>query len=186
MLSGNWPASWCSQRIRATNENFKEEILDSIKTEPITIYHIGDKWWDLCAGPHVESTGKVPAGGLQLQSIAGAYWRGDETKPMLQVCLRFPFAAASCTVDVCGWVSVAHLRDGVGVQGSAGILPSEARRSQTTGSSYHWQGIGSIFHSRRCRWWTGLLACERQRHSAADRRLLEGETHRGALPLSLC
>eukprot|EP01033_Poteriospumella_lacustris_P014381 gene14381-10278_t len=72
------------QRIRATNENFKEEILDSIKTEPITIYHIGDKWWDLCAGPHVESTGKVPAGGLQLQSIAGAYWRGDETKPMLQ------------------------------------------------------------------------------------------------------
>lgn len=83
------------QRIRATNENFKEEILDSIKTEPITIYHIGDKWWDLCAGPHVESTGKVPAAGLQLQSIAGAYWRGDETKPMLQVwccVLVLPFA----------------------------------------------------------------------------------------------
>ncbi len=67
------------------NEPFKEEILDSIKTEPITIYHIGDKWWDLCAGPHVESTGKVPANAFQLQSIAGAYWRGDETKPMLQV-----------------------------------------------------------------------------------------------------
>lgn len=56
----------------------------SIKTEPITIYHIGDKWWDLCAGPHVESTGKIRAAAVELQSIAGAYWRGDETRPMLQ------------------------------------------------------------------------------------------------------
>lgn len=72
-------------RIKASDESFKEEILSSIKFEPITIYHIGDKWWDLCAGPHLESTGKVPSNALQLQSIAGAYWRGDETKPMLQV-----------------------------------------------------------------------------------------------------
>lgn len=46
------------KRILTLNEPFKLEILDSIKTEPITIYHIGDKWWDLCAGPHVTSTGK--------------------------------------------------------------------------------------------------------------------------------
>ena len=46
------------KRIEAIKEPFKLELLDSIKTEPITIYHIGDQWWDLCAGPHVESTGK--------------------------------------------------------------------------------------------------------------------------------
>ncbi len=46
-------------RIQAINEPYKLEILDSIKTEPITIYHIGDEWWDLCAGPHVPSTGKL-------------------------------------------------------------------------------------------------------------------------------
>ena len=43
-------------RILEQNEPYKLEILDSIKTEPITIYHIGDEWWDLCAGPHVEFT----------------------------------------------------------------------------------------------------------------------------------
>jgi threonyl-tRNA synthetase len=44
-------------RIQALNEPFKLEILDAIKTEPITLYHIGDEWWDLCAGPHLEHTG---------------------------------------------------------------------------------------------------------------------------------
>mmetsp|Transcript_34074 Transcript_34074/g.101848 ORF Transcript_34074/g.101848 Transcript_34074/m.101848 type:complete len:694 (-) Transcript_34074:957-3038(-) len=72
------------RRIEEINEPFKMEILDSIKTEPITIYHIGDEWWDLCAGPHVEATGKLPKKGIQLQSVAGAYWRGDESREMLQ------------------------------------------------------------------------------------------------------
>lgn len=45
-------------RIKALGEPFKLEILDSIKTEPITLYHVGDQWWDLCAGPHVETTGE--------------------------------------------------------------------------------------------------------------------------------
>lgn len=80
------------------------EILDSIETEPITIYHIANKWWDLCAGPHVQSTGsisyiisinyisiirgltvgEIDPKAIQLQSVAGAYWRGDENRPMLQ------------------------------------------------------------------------------------------------------
>lgn len=72
------------RRIEAIGEPFKLEILDSIKTEPITIYHIGDEWWDLCAGPHVESTGKLPKKAIALQSVAGAYWRGDEKREMLQ------------------------------------------------------------------------------------------------------
>jgi threonyl-tRNA synthetase len=71
-------------RIQAMNEPFKLEILDSIKTEPITIYSIGDQWWDLCAGPHLESTGEIPKKAVQLTSVAGAYWRGDETREMLQ------------------------------------------------------------------------------------------------------
>jgi threonyl-tRNA synthetase len=37
-------------RILLLNEPYKLEILDSIKTEPITVYHIGNEWWDLCAG----------------------------------------------------------------------------------------------------------------------------------------
>eukprot|EP00586_Coscinodiscus_wailesii_P000385 CAMPEP_0172488008 /NCGR_PEP_ID=MMETSP1066-20121228/17354_1 /TAXON_ID=671091 /ORGANISM="Coscinodiscus wailesii, Strain CCMP2513" /LENGTH=705 /DNA_ID=CAMNT_0013254975 /DNA_START=171 /DNA_END=2288 /DNA_ORIENTATION=- len=72
------------KRINAINEPFKLEILEGIKTEPITIYHIGDEWWDLCAGPHVETTGKIPKKAVALQSVAGAYWRGDEKREMLQ------------------------------------------------------------------------------------------------------
>ena len=72
------------KRIEEIGEPFKLEILDSIKTEPITIYSIGDEWWDLCAGPHVESTGKLPKKAIALQSVAGAYWRGDENREMLQ------------------------------------------------------------------------------------------------------
>ncbi|BBM97944.1 threonyl-tRNA synthetase [Marchantia polymorpha subsp. ruderalis] len=73
-----------ARRIKAINEPYKLEILDSIKTEPITIYHIGDEWWDLCAGPHLERTGQIPRRALELETVAGAYWRGDEKRAMLQ------------------------------------------------------------------------------------------------------
>jgi threonyl-tRNA synthetase len=43
-----------------------------------------DDFEDLCRGPHVERTGQIPGGGLKLMSVTGAYWRGDENRPMLQ------------------------------------------------------------------------------------------------------
>ncbi|CAA2999256.1 Threonine--tRNA ligase [Olea europaea subsp. europaea] len=72
------------RRIMAVNEPYKMEILESIKEDPITIYHIGNEWWDLCAGPHVESTGNINRKAVELESVAGAYWRGNINKPMLQ------------------------------------------------------------------------------------------------------
>ena len=60
----------------------KLEIIEGIPVdESITTYKHGD-FEDLCAGPHVESTGKIPA--FKLLNVAGAYWRGDENRPMLQ------------------------------------------------------------------------------------------------------
>jgi threonyl-tRNA synthetase len=72
-----------ARRIQAINEPYKLEILADL-TEPITIYHLGDKWWDLCAGPHVENTAELNPDAIDLESVAGAYWRGDETKAQLQ------------------------------------------------------------------------------------------------------
>ncbi len=71
------------RRIRAQNEPYKLEILAGI-TEPITLYTLGQEWWDLCAGPHVAHTGELNARAFELESVAGAYWRGDETKAQLQ------------------------------------------------------------------------------------------------------
>ncbi|MEB3338239.1 MAG: threonine--tRNA ligase [Leptolyngbyaceae bacterium] len=71
------------RRIAALNEPYKLEILEGLQ-EPITIYHLGDQWWDLCAGPHLESTAQLNPDAIELESVAGAYWRGDETKAQLQ------------------------------------------------------------------------------------------------------
>jgi threonyl-tRNA synthetase len=71
-------------RIEAINEPYKLEILGDIKQEPITIYHLGEQWWDLCAGPHLENTSEINPKAIELESVAGAYWRGDEKKAQLQ------------------------------------------------------------------------------------------------------
>ena len=44
----------------------------------------GEDWWDLCAGPHVERTGQINRRAVELEFVAGAYWRGDEKNQMLQ------------------------------------------------------------------------------------------------------
>ena len=71
------------RRIEELGEPYKLEILDSIE-EPITLYHLGEQWWDLCAGPHLETTAELNPKAFDLESVAGAYWRGDETKQQLQ------------------------------------------------------------------------------------------------------
>jgi threonyl-tRNA synthetase len=71
------------KRITELKEPYKLEILEGLKP-PITLYHLGDQWWDLCAGPHMETTGDIHPRAFDLESVAGAYWRGDETKTQLQ------------------------------------------------------------------------------------------------------
>ncbi|MBD1886239.1 threonine--tRNA ligase [Microcoleus vaginatus] len=71
------------RRIKEINEPYKLEILEGL-IEPITLYHVGEEWWDLCAGPHLENTSELNPKAIELESLAGAYWRGDETKAQLQ------------------------------------------------------------------------------------------------------
>jgi threonyl-tRNA synthetase len=62
-------------------EKYKVELIKKIQDEKVSLYKTGD-FTDLCRGPHIESTGKI--GAFKLLTIAGAYWRGVETNPMLQ------------------------------------------------------------------------------------------------------
>lgn len=64
---------------------YKLELLDGIEklNVPVTIYHTGEDFFDLCEGPHVENTKEIPKDCFKLDKLAGAYWRGDEKNPML-------------------------------------------------------------------------------------------------------
>jgi len=69
---------------KAQNEPYKVELIEAIPgTEPIRMYWHGH-WQDLCRGPHLQHTGQVPGDSWKLMSVAGAYWRGDSSRQMLQ------------------------------------------------------------------------------------------------------
>lgn len=64
------------------NQDYKVELIQDLPEDAvITMYTQGD-FTDLCAGPHMQSTGQIKA--FKLMSVAGAYWRGDSDRPMLQ------------------------------------------------------------------------------------------------------
>jgi threonyl-tRNA synthetase len=69
-----------AQKVFAT-QPYKLELIDEIADDSVTIYRQGS-FTDLCRGPHLSSTGGVKA--FRLTHVAGAYWRGDEKRPMLQ------------------------------------------------------------------------------------------------------
>ena len=64
------------------NEPYKQELIKALPGEVVSIYKTGDGLTDLCRGPHIQSTGQINA--FKLLSVAGAYWHGIETNPMLQ------------------------------------------------------------------------------------------------------
>lgn len=98
------------RRIKGINEPYKLEILESIAARhpdtPITIYHLGQEgegehWWDLCAGPHVNTTKDLNPAAVELESIAG---RLRASTPNLKCCI--PAQLRDCWVgaNTCsGW-----------------------------------------------------------------------------------
>jgi len=78
-----WDRNDAINYFKGVGEDYKAEIIQDLPgTETITIYKQGD-WTDLCRGPHLPSTGKLPKA-FKLMKLAGAYWRGDSTKAQLQ------------------------------------------------------------------------------------------------------
>ena len=79
-----WERPKAIQYYQDRNEPYKVELIESIPgDEPLRMYWHGD-WQDLCRGPHLQHTGQIAGDCFKLMSIAGAYWRGDSDRPMLQ------------------------------------------------------------------------------------------------------
>ncbi len=69
-------------KLQFANQPYKLELLDEIPDDMAVTIYTQNSFTDLCRGPHVSSTGEIKA--FKLINIAGAYWRGDEHRPMLQ------------------------------------------------------------------------------------------------------
>ena len=80
-----WGKEDAIAHFKAIGEAYKAQIIDDIipPGEAITLYAHSDQWSDLCRGPHLPSTGKLPKA-FKLMKLAGAYWRGDSKNEMLQ------------------------------------------------------------------------------------------------------
>lgn len=79
-----WERARAIKHYQDNGEPYKVELIESISgNEELRMYWHGD-WQDLCRGPHFQHTGQVPADGFKLMSVAGAYWRGDSDRAMLQ------------------------------------------------------------------------------------------------------
>jgi len=79
-----WDRARAVKHYEDNGEPYKVELIDAIPgDEPLRMYWHGE-WQDLCRGPHLQHTGQVPGDAFKLMSIAGAYWRGDSNRAMLQ------------------------------------------------------------------------------------------------------
>ena len=79
-----WERDRAIKHYEDNNEPYKVELIEAIPgDQPLRMYWHGD-WQDLCRGPHLQHTGQVPGDAFKLMSIAGAYWRGDNKRQMLQ------------------------------------------------------------------------------------------------------
>lgn len=80
-IRDRWPREKALEYFRDHDQVYKVELIENLPDQEVGIYQ-QDTFLDLCRGPHVENTGQI--GPFKLMRVAGAYWRGDEHRPMLQ------------------------------------------------------------------------------------------------------
>ncbi|WP_421850807.1 threonine--tRNA ligase [Oricola sp.] len=132
-------------------EAYKVELVDAIpEDQDVRIYKQGD-WFDLCRGPHMDATGRIGTA-FKLMKVAGAYWRGDATKPMLTRIYGTAWASQQDLDQYLHMLEEAEKRD--------------HRRLGREMDLFHFQeeGPGVVFwHSKGWRMFQTLLAYMRRR-----------------------
>ena len=107
-----WEKQAAIAHFRGIGEIYKAETIDEVikPGDPITIYSHGDKWGDLCRGPHLPSTGRLGKA-FKLTKLAGAYWRGDQNNAQLQRIYGTAWADEQQLADYLKRVEEAEKRD---------------------------------------------------------------------------
>ncbi len=153
-----WEKEAAIAHFKSIGEDYKAQIIDDIipAGEAITLYSHGGEWSDLCRGPHLPSTGKLPKA-FKLMKLAGAYWRGDHRNEMLQ---RMYGTAWASEADL-----AAHLKR---------LEEAEKRDHRKLGREldlFHMQeeGKGMVFwHPRGLTLWRTVESYVRRRLDEAD------------------
>ncbi|MGX0902003.1 threonyl-tRNA synthetase [Roseovarius sp. MBR-79] len=106
-----WDRPRAIAHYEGTNEPYKVELIEAIPgDEPLRMYWHGG-WQDLCRGPHLQNTGQVPADAFKLMSVAGAYWRGDSSRQMLQRIYGVAFQSRDKLKEYLNFLEEAERRD---------------------------------------------------------------------------
>jgi len=106
-----WDRPRAIAHYEAQGEPFKVELVEAIPgDEPLRMYWHGH-WQDLCRGPHLQNTGQLPADAFKLMSVAGAYWRGDSSRQMLQRIYGVAFQNRDALKDYLHFLEEAERRD---------------------------------------------------------------------------
>ena len=106
-----WDRARAIKHYEDNDEPFKVELIEAIPgDEPLRMYWHGH-WQDLCRGPHLQNTGQLPADAFKLMSVAGAYWRGDSDRKMLQRIYGVAFTGKEKLRDYMTFLEEAEKRD---------------------------------------------------------------------------
>ncbi len=94
------------------NNQYKTEIINELPdNEEVSIYYLGNDFFDLCRGPHVDSTRRLQNYGFKIHSVNGAYWRGNEKNKMLQRVYCYAFKSKKELADYVSMLEEARKRD---------------------------------------------------------------------------
>ena len=103
------PRAEAIAKMQALGEDYKVELIEDLPEDAVISFYQQGDFVDLCAGPHMESTGQIKA--VKLQSVAGAYWRGDSERKMLQRIYGTCFPSQQELDDYLKKLEEAKLRD---------------------------------------------------------------------------
>jgi len=92
------------------DQPYKLELIKELAEDEVSVFQV-DGFTDLCRGPHIESTGKIDPKSFKLSSVAGAYWRGDEKRPMLQRIYGYAFEDEAKLKEFLNQLAEAQKRD---------------------------------------------------------------------------
>lgn len=138
-----------------SGQTYKTELISDLADEKVGYYAI-DQFTDLCKGPHVASTGELKRLGWKLDKIAGAYWRGDEKKPMLQRIYGLAFETPEDLKKYEQFLVEAEKRDHRKIGKELDLF------------SFHEEGPGFPFwHAKGMALWNAIMDWWRQEHVTA-------------------